>query len=427
MVIKKCKTVWCFGIAFGMAMVLVDFVLAETTSAKVVTPKTYFGLHIHAADRGTEWPKVKFGAWRLWDSGVQWPNLQPERRQWDFARLDRYVAISQLTKVSILLPLGLSPRWASARPGERSAYGEGKAAEPRDMDDWRSYIQTVAQRYKGKIYEYEIWNEPNSKDFFSGTTENLVQLTCEAYKVLKEIDAAVTVVSPAFTGEQNIDRLGDFLAKGGRLCIDVVAYHLYVPASPPEAIIPLINKIRAVMEGHEAGQLPLWNTESGWWMANEDGTPDNTGVPSYWTRLQGNQAAAYVARALILGRSMGVERFYWYAWDNRMLGLIEPNTKTYKISANAYGNVARWIIDTEAPKCSAKDSVWSCILGTTIDGTRVITWSEREGQSIYVSPVGQVVVSAERADGTNVAVDSSRKVLINTVPAMIQLKPRTAR
>jgi len=106
-------------------------------------PLTYFGLHIHRSDSGTSWPNVPFGSWRLWDSYVGWAQLEPSRGTWDFSRLDKYVAMARLTKVDILLPLAMTPQWASARPYEASPYRPGNAAEPANMDDWVRYVTTV--------------------------------------------------------------------------------------------------------------------------------------------------------------------------------------------------------------------------------------------------------------------------------------------
>src|SRR5215468_5110882 len=131
-------------------------------------PAEFFGMHIHHAGAATPWPEVPFSEWRLWDAYVAWPSLEPQKGKWHFETLDKYVALAEQHNVGILLPLGLSPQWASARPQEKSTYQPGNAAEPRNLDDWRNYVKTVATRYKGRIHEYEIWNEPNLKLFWTG-------------------------------------------------------------------------------------------------------------------------------------------------------------------------------------------------------------------------------------------------------------------
>src|SRR5215203_6891990 len=32
---------------------------------------------------------------------------------------------------------------------------------PDKMEDWKDYVESLAERYKGKIQAYEVWNEPN--------------------------------------------------------------------------------------------------------------------------------------------------------------------------------------------------------------------------------------------------------------------------
>ncbi len=394
-------------------------IFAAPYSHAAVVPPEYFGLHIHRADRGTAWPKVQFGSWRLWDAYVQWPHLQTTRWSWSFSRLDHLVELAESNHVSVLLPLGLSPRWASARPDEPSAYGEGKAAEPASLEDWRAYVRTVAQRYKGRIGAYEIWNEPNSKDFFSGTTAKLVELTCAAYQVIKAVDPAIVVVSPAYTGEQNVGKLEGFLAAGGSKCIDVVSYHLYVTLSSPEAIPPLVIRIRHAMKRQGVGHYPLWNTETGWFIENADGTPEGK-VPDYWLRLSAEQSAAFVARSFLLGSALGVERFYWYAWDNNTLGLVEPSAKTLKPGGIALDVVSRWMTGGPQPVCVEANRMWVCTLSGTPEELRVVVWSPGNTKR-YTPPSGWRIRLSERADGRIEKLDSAFGIRTDDLPRLLVL------
>lgn len=397
--------------------------LSVTPSHAVISPE-FFGLHIHRADDDTIWPSARFGSWRLWDANVQWTHLQPTREGWKFDKLDRYIELAKSNNVSLLLPLGLSPWWASARPREQSAYGEGRAAEPAEMDDWRTYVRTVGQRYKGEINAYEIWNEPNDKHFFSGTTAKLVELTCEAYRVLKNIDPAILVVGPAYTGGQNIGKLEDFLAKGGSGCIDVVAYHLYVPLGPPEAIPPLIGRIRQVMKRQGLEHLPLWNTETGWIIENTDRTREGK-LPEDWLRVGSDQSAAFVVRSYLLSIAFGVDRFYWYAWDGKSMGLIEPIAKTVKPGGQALGVVARWLTDGPRPICSETNRMWLCILSEGPDVRRVVVWSLENTQR-YIAPSGWRIKQIERADGQIESRPlSGRGIRTNEMPRHLTLVPVT--
>lgn len=319
-------------------------------------PLTFFGLHIHRADQGTAWPSVPFGSWRLWDAYVTWADIQPTPTRWEFSRLDRYVDLATRHSVDILLPLANTPRWAASRPNEDSAYKQGNASEPRNIEDWRRYVTTIGERYKGRIHNYEIWNEPNIRHHYSGSIDRLVELTCEASRILKAIDSRNVIVSPGSTAgaSDHINYLNRFLAKGGKNCIDVVGHHFYVPNSSPEAMVPLIRKVRAVMASHGISQFPLWNTETGWWIANNDGsTEDETYAKKGWIRLDRNtDAQQYLEKAFLISRAEGIQRFYWYSWDNRLLGLVEPGSGTPKPPARLWGNLAGELVGATNVTCS---------------------------------------------------------------------------
>ena len=151
-------------------------------------PRNFLGFISTEWIRGPRGQSCPSGAGGLWDAYVTWPNLEPARGKWDFSRLDKYVAIAEKRGVSILLPLGLTPAWASARPAEASNYKPGNAAEPSNLELWRNYVRTVASRYKGRIRTYELWNEPNIPKFFSGSVDMLVKLTQIAREELKKVD-----------------------------------------------------------------------------------------------------------------------------------------------------------------------------------------------------------------------------------------------
>lgn len=367
----------------------------------VPVPLDYFGLHMHRADVGTPWPEVRFGSWRLWDAFVNWRHLEPQRGIWDFKRLDKYVAMAKLTGVEILLPLALTPAWASARPTEKSPYGPGNAAEPTNMDDWRNYVRTVATRYRGRIQHYELWNEPNVPDFFSGSPEMLAILAEETYRILKEIDPANCLAAPAAVGgsEHHLAWLDRYLAAGGRKYMDVLSHHYYVAHTRPESAVLLVNKVRAIAAKHGLSGLPLWSTEAGWWIDHSDGTVTTEKMVPSWKKLRADEAAAYVSRALILGWASGLRRYYWFAWDNYSMGLIEPSTKAKKPAGLAYARTVEWLLGSVMTGCEVTNDVWVCTLNRQ-DGTKAkIVWREEGGTQDWMPPQHWGVTSLETLDG----------------------------
>ncbi len=343
----------CAGLCFFLTAAAVNaksqLLLPPTSSI----PASYFGMHIHRATEGTQWPLVPFGSWRLWDANVGWSSLEKDGKgRWWFGRLDQYVQLADKNNVDLVLTLGLTPAWASARPAEPSNYKPGNAAEPRNIQDWKDYVRTVATRYKGRIHYYEIWNEPNYAGFYSGSVAKMVELTRVAAETLKSVDPAIKVISPPVTGTgRHLLWLDQFLKLGGGQYIDIVGYHFYVPKSKPEAMLPVIAAVRRIADQNKIGSKPIWNTETGWWIANTDGTPETGGVMPDWTRLTPDQGAAYMTRAMLLGWASGVERFYWYSWDHKAMGMIEPSTAEFKPIAEVYKIAANYLIGSRILSC----------------------------------------------------------------------------
>jgi GH35 family endo-1,4-beta-xylanase len=324
-----------------------------------IVPETYFGMHMHGiivprpyTKRVTPWPDIPFGAWRLMDAYVKWYELEPRKNEFHFERLDEYVAIAQEKHVKVLLPLVGTPSWASARPTEaKSGNPPGTAAEPADMDDWRNFVRTVATRYKGKIEAYEIWNEPNEDNFWTGKVEQLVDMTREAFQIIKSVDPNALVVSPSCTVESGPQYLDGFLNKGGGKFVDGIGYHFYVRSKPPEAIVDIATRLKEILLANHVDK-PIWNTESGW--------ADPKPFPS------DELGAAYVARALTLAWAAGVSRFYWYAWDNHSfvtLQMVDMDDMTKKPASKAYTAIHQWLAGAVVHSCESNSTNnWTCEL-----------------------------------------------------------------
>jgi len=293
-------------------------------------------MHIHRVATTTPWPAIPFGAWRLWDADVGWSDLEPRNGEWHFELLDQYVTLAQKHNVDLLLPLGFPATWASARPDQRSPHFQpGSVAGPKYIEDWRRYISTVARRYKGRIRNYEIWNEPNLPEYWTGTTKELVNLAHEASRILRDVDPSITIVGPSATdSETGPPWLDEYLSIGGGNYLDVIAHHLYVFPSPPETLTPFIGRVRQIIAKHGMSDKPLWNSEIGW------------ALPKVFSSDM--EAVGYLARAYILNWVGGVERCYWYAWDNQewaTLLLTAEDSRTLKPAGVAFGEIEKWLID----------------------------------------------------------------------------------
>jgi hypothetical protein len=383
-------------------------------------PREYWGLHIHGALSVSRWP-AGFGAWRLWDTKISaWPDLEPQPGQWRFETLDRYVDLAQQHGVEILLPLGMSPTWVSARPDEPSWYGSGATAEPANIQIWREYVRTVARRYQGRVRHYEIWNEPNLKQFYTGSMAAMVELAREAYTVLKAVDPSIVVVSPAATERGGVPWLEEYLRRGGAAYADVIGYHFYVAPGPPEDMVAFIQRVRQVLRRHGVSK-PLWNTEVGWMIESRQAPVAPRGGQGLFSRAFSEEdAAAFLVRTFILNWVLGVDRLYWYGWDTRLMGLLEPDGATMKLPARAYERAQRWLTGARIRGCEVdRDQRWSCAI-TRGDGTPAwIVWTAK-GSSELAIPAAWKIRRAHEVTGRARELAPGQRTAIGPLPIMLE-------
>lgn len=362
----------------GPALVLLALLLMLTSltgraavyERTTPVPPAFFGLVMHRAHSGTPWPDVGFGSWMLWDSYLKWSDLEPADGEWRLEAFDRQVQLGTEHGVELVYTLGQTPAWASTQPGQRFAYGAGTGAMPRDLARFGQYVAKIAERYKGRIAAYQVWNEPKlgapgscrGVVFFCGSVEDLAQLTRVAREQLARHDPAALLLSPAFTGGKGgVDMLDRYLVTGAGRWLDGVGFHFY--DSRPEDMLGTLALLRGVLARHGLDHLPVWDTEVGYLIQNDEGSVSPEHDAGVFSRvLSGSEAGALLARALLLQAAAGVDRVHWYAWDNRRMGLMQQRSGKPNEAGMAYAVVRRWLVGATIRCEPARGNVWTCQL-----------------------------------------------------------------
>ncbi len=382
----------------------------EGSASSEAIPASYFSMNIlfHPLNH-VPWPAVPLGGWRT--AHVNWADLQLAKDKWYFDLLDKYVQWSMDHKTPILMPLTYTPQWASSKPDAptdvEAGNPPGLSGPPSDMEDWKNFVRTVATRYKGRIREWEIWNEPNRPQSWSGSVDNMVDLTREASRILKEIDPGCRIVSPAPTGAYGLPFLDKFLSKGGGQYVDVIGYHFYVGKDdPPEAMEPLIEKVRNLMQKYGVAGKPLWNTEAGWLGPNQ---------------LPPDMQAAYISRAYFLNWSAGVRRFYWYAWENHrgtQIELTGADNAALTPAGKAFATTQLWMTGSVLTRCaSSSDGTWTCELLNKGDTSHVV-WNTRGGTTLAI-PESWRATSVMALNGGRTGI-IGRSITVGVQPELVQ-------
>lgn len=347
-----------------LRLILLIYFLAlagDVLADNLTITRQSFGLHIHRLADDYPWPTVEFGYLRLWDARVTWADVEPRKGQFQFSRLDAIVERAARHNVNVILTLGQTPTWASSDPSASSPYCNGCSSEPKSLDDWRAYVETLGKRYRGRIHVWEVWNEINVPQFWRGSVEKMVEMERIAASVLKEIDPQNFVLTPSVQGGA-FKRLSAYFDAGGGRHSDGIAYHFYAVTEEPEALIERVRQVRAVMTRHGLDTKPIWNTEIGWLIPNSDGGFGRRIKPNWsnWRRTGWEEAAGFVMRSFLLLLSNNVPVNVWYAWDDGALGLSENHGSTLKPAAHAYLRAQEWLIGTRIQNCAQIREVWQC-------------------------------------------------------------------
>ena len=96
---------------------------------------------------------------------IRWTTVEPERRKWDFRKVDRVIRALRDSHIELLPILMSVPSWASGiDPAEAKGFPDTFRAKR--VEDWQEYVRQVVTRYHKEIRYWEIWNEENGEDFY---------------------------------------------------------------------------------------------------------------------------------------------------------------------------------------------------------------------------------------------------------------------
>jgi len=267
--------------------------------------KTKFGLHMDLHFDGYSWRRQRaidiardIGA-QISRSSLLWMVIEPQRGQRDWSRSDALLAELQTAGIEPLFAVYGSPAWANGYsptlPEVHLYVPENEAAFTTWLGLYKDFVRAAAQRYRGRVRKWEIWNEQNEYHFWKPKPDldRYVRFYREIYAVLKEVDPANEVAMGGLaglccSGPQDINGrtfLEGMYTRG--VFPDIVNIHPYSDHGPDvtrqwTGNFSDIQMIRDIMLRYGQGHRPIWVTEWGW----------------QTNQVTETEQAAYVARSL---------------------------------------------------------------------------------------------------------------------------------
>ncbi|HXM64779.1 MAG TPA: hypothetical protein VN950_28205 [Terriglobales bacterium] len=371
--------------------------------AKGAIPATFFGMNVHVwVTQDQPWPAVPFGSFRFWDSATGWAQINTAKDRYDWSQLDKWLIALKARHVDdALYTFGRVPGFASSKPSDQScAYGPGQCDPPSDLKSdgsgsdqyWKDFVEAIVTHGKNsrtvRIKYWEIWNEPYLPSFWTGSMAQMVRMASDAQSIIHRIDPDAIVLTPPapLRYPRYAEFMPNYLAAGGGKYADAIAFHGYVHGKagvhPVAAdFITYLGELRKVLAQYGQNSKPLWDTEASW--GNEEVyLPDE------------DMQAAFLAQFYLIHWSQGVERLYWYAYNDGAVGRLwipdahNPSRPGRVTKAGiAYTELESWLVgSTMIQPCAPDGSKWTCGI-TTADGHEAqIVWSPDSEQSYTPKP-----------------------------------------
>jgi polysaccharide biosynthesis protein PslG len=299
------------------------------------------GVNVHAmwdsysdADRQAIYSKLASAGVTWVRIDVGWAGVEPSPGQFQnngYTQLaDTAVNEARAAGLKVLIVFWWSPTWANN--------GGSRATPPTDPNTYAQAIGWAAQHFAGRVSAWEVWNEPNETDFWTGSPAQYSALLRAAYPAVKAGDPNATVVlaGPAYN---DTNWLGGVYAGGVSGAFDVLATHPYMsPASsPPETAddgsiynLSHVAAVKAMMNAHGDGAKPIWFTEFGW-----SSHANSPGLPDWQQGVTPAQQGDYLVRSLrwLAQNASYVTNAFWYEErdqtsqdiQNNNYGLLDSN------------------------------------------------------------------------------------------------------
>lgn len=300
---------------------------AEPTAISLDPDYLQFGVvaHLYYTDRERVLQLTRNAGFDWVRQQIYWRDIEdPVNGIWAWDEIDPIVATANAYGVRLLVNVVRSPTAYSATNGL-----------PDDPATFANFMAVLAERYKGQIHAYEIWNEPNLAHETGGTITTAdvgryVEMLKLAYERIKAIDpdalvlaaasssSAVTNPSVALSDREFYQAMYTYNGGEVRNYFDIQAVHPGGAANPPDTLWPdnpsfiegcepapdrcwnddsthyfrHIEKVRGWMEEYGMADKRVWITEYGW------ATPNVTPGYEFGNFVSLEQQAEYITGAM---------------------------------------------------------------------------------------------------------------------------------
>jgi hypothetical protein len=130
---------------------------------------------------------------------------------------------------------------------------------------WGARVAAVVAHWKNEVHYWEAWNEPNAT--YGSPGAYVDKVLAPFYEAVKSVDPTAEVIGGTVVGME-LSYWQGIAAAGGFRYMDIAAIHPYTGHNrgfEEQGFAAAYASLRALMAANNAGAMPVWITEVGWW------------------------------------------------------------------------------------------------------------------------------------------------------------------
>lgn len=380
-------------------------------------PAEFMGLTMNT-DTG-QMPGFRTGSVRFWNSHTRWALIEREPGEYDWKILEKMVKGAERKRLPVLFTFGGTPLWA-VKDGRKSLFKDSSASPPDDLKVWDRFVEEVAERYKGRIESYELWDYPSHKGMFADSMATLGRMVERAARIIRRVDPEARVACPSFghlRSERGRSLLRKFVRTGAADSCDAFALKMppRKPSGPPEETIELAKDVNELLGEEGVTDMDLWNTGP---------DIDIVGAKQFDARRARDYAVRFYLSGLF-ARQWGMRRMYFYNWGSTGLPIVvQPVGGRPAEAGLRMGRLARWLQDASIASCGEgrrsgmADGAYTCRF-------------ERDGRTlrVYWTTRGRAEVTLEQGahrlrhmDGRTARARAGDRISFGEEPVLVEYR-----
>ena len=292
-----------------------------------------------------------------------WDHLEPQQDQYAWGFMDRFVSAAEARGLKVSIQSMGTPDWVHPTLYQSVPnYSDRVWYPPRsstELAHWRDFVHDLVARYGTRFVRYEMWNEPNLRDFWpSGPNPaEYAEFLRVSYLGANQANPAVTVTFGGLSSNDigflnatynEIAKYPDSAANNN--FFDELGVHPYsfvgsTQLSPDNTVNPNIHytstfgpqnlsflgieKMKTAMDAHGDFAKKLWLGEYGF-----------STVDTWTTAISDQHRALYLKRAYALASGLPyVSGLNWYAYyddSSRGFNIIDRATLAETLTFRAF-------------------------------------------------------------------------------------------